>query len=1202
MIHIYKPDGTSLLSIDVDDDSYRFREIMGSNELVLKFNLPSYTEIPVGSYCVYPEQAGGERYVLITPSSVVINHRHNFEYSVTFEGAQGYLRKHKLYNTVDGRLKFDYTAQPQEHLQLIVDNMCDRYGLGTWEIGGSPTSIEKLISYNHNNLLEALDAIASAFETEWEIYTEDDVNYIVLGKVEKHADNPLPLSYGKGNGFISGVSRTNYDDNLPIGRLYMQGGERNIDYSKYPTTDPESPHSNTLLLPRSLHFSFDGEYFSDEYGYSTEKGVAMSTDIRGYSVSLASASDDVIEDSLSLEEVYPSREGEVTEVLFWDTKLREYVDKEDITDWDDIQIDIVDETIPDTLDYAALLMDGENAMTMIFQGGMLVARELEVAYYHTSFGGKPAKRFEIIKEAFDGQMMPSEYFLPDVGDKYAVFEIMLPQEYFAAKTADTEHAGKYIYSGAEYKALRQAAQYLYKNRNAKYTFKGVLDGIYAKRNWSNIADNIVIGGKIRFTDASVVGEDVHYDLRIASVKESINNPHSPTIELTDEEVYSTSGLASSLRKLKGDEVHAASEHRAAIDYAKRGFRDAKETSSMLEAAFAGAWGSSVNPVTVQTMQLLAGDEQLQIKFWEEAECVNVISTPVAENVGAARLECLDAYIQHLTWDVADSDVLTTARPYTSYHRWHISGKNFLFSALEPELAYYLYASCTPEAAGSRTTVNEATYEVRPTPAPAGIVDGKVWYLIGILNSERDGTRGYSSVYGYTEILPNQITTSLIKNANGDSYFDLEGNKFKLGDKLLFNTTGHANELVLNGAMVQMGDDRTVTLLESGASVLYQGEWNVNPRTGQTVIGGIVYYGNEKRRDVVKYNGVWYAAKVGIGAIPKMTLPTNTSYWEQWGASFESVATGLLLAQQATIDNLIVRMLKTADTGARVQTEGVNLEMLDSGDNRRLLLTGDDINIMSVNQTFYLPTQPVFSEGYTRAEIESGVDLRRSKIFIITNAETQESSMYINVGVIEVDQPSVTLTPPAIPLAFKIGANSISSGSCTYAALFWYQIDGEDVSSNYLFNGDLNNMRPNNGMNGEAASLSCGSQTLSSGKHTIGIRYILTVQSSGIILGSSFAASANISLTGNFNVSYSAQCTALAANGLRVMFSGSQYASFLIDENHNAVLQLVNNNYGIRIESNRTLMRFPIANVPKWFECSLVSGSGDSYSLKLTPLT
>lgn len=62
-----------------------------------------------------------------------------------------------------------------------------------------------------------------------------------------------------------------------------------------------------------------------------------------------------------------------------------------------------------------------------------------------------------------------------------------------------------------------------------------------------------------------------------------------------------------------------------------------------------------------------------------------------------------------------------------------------------------------------------------------------------------------------------------------------------------------------------------------------------------------YYGNSKRVDCVKYNGTYYIARVdATSANFTGVSPTNTSYWNTFGDSFESVATNLLLAENANI--------------------------------------------------------------------------------------------------------------------------------------------------------------------------------------------------------------------------------------------------------------------------------------------------------------
>ena len=58
-------------------------------------------------------------------------------------------------NLTDGRLKFSLTATPREHLQMFIDNMNLR--------------VEKCISYNHASCLSALQQMAKAFNTEFEI-------------------------------------------------------------------------------------------------------------------------------------------------------------------------------------------------------------------------------------------------------------------------------------------------------------------------------------------------------------------------------------------------------------------------------------------------------------------------------------------------------------------------------------------------------------------------------------------------------------------------------------------------------------------------------------------------------------------------------------------------------------------------------------------------------------------------------------------------------------------------------------------------------------------------------------------------------------------------------------------------------------------------------------------------------------------------
>lgn len=66
-----------------------------------------------------------------------------------------------------------------------------------------------------------------------------------------------------------------------------------------------------------------------------------------------------------------------------------------------------------------------------------------------------------------------------------------------------------------------------------------------------------------------------------------------------------------------------------------------------------------------------------------------------------------------------------------------------------------------------------------------------------------------------------------------------------------------------------------------------------------------YYGMATRLDAVKYNGVYYVARIDAGSFYGI-VPTDTDKWNTFGAQFESIATDLLLAELANIAGFIFR--------------------------------------------------------------------------------------------------------------------------------------------------------------------------------------------------------------------------------------------------------------------------------------------------------
>ena len=258
-----------------DDSSYRYRALMQSRQLTLKFSLPFFFEFPVGSYVDYD----GERYCVKYPEDIKKQGERYIEYTMVMYADDSACGDYKLRNTVDGRLKWSMCARPHEFIEEIVKNLNQRQNTTKWKVGSCLESTEKTVEFNHTYIDAALADIATAFETEYEISPDCSIN---LRKVEYNKPEPLPLSYGRGNGFVPGVGRSSNTDGAPVKRLYVQGGNRNIDRSTYGNLIGLNDKPGDLLLPLSQFISFDGTYFEGENGFNPHMAHTYASDALGY--------------------------------------------------------------------------------------------------------------------------------------------------------------------------------------------------------------------------------------------------------------------------------------------------------------------------------------------------------------------------------------------------------------------------------------------------------------------------------------------------------------------------------------------------------------------------------------------------------------------------------------------------------------------------------------------------------------------------------------------------------------------------------------------------------------------------------------------------------------------------------------------------------------------------------------------------------
>ena len=955
------------IDILVDTSSYRYTALQNVGTLYLYFASEEFINIPVGAYCIYKNIT----YYLMDPDDFKKKSSRNFEYTLVMYDIGAILGKYKCRDIVSKRLKFDYTAKPHEHLQLIVDNLNMRDS--GWKVGECIEAEEKTINYNHIFCSEALPTIADTFKTEYEI--DPAIKTIHLRKVEYNKGEPLPLEYGKDKGFVPGLGRSNKDGNRPVTILYVQGGEQNIDFSKY--------GSKELLLPKNQRLEYEGRaYVSDAEGLYIKRADTTLTDVQ--------------EDSLDCSHISPKRVGSVSNVVVSDKEKNFY--------------DFIDNSIPDDLNFEDYVIEGNN-MTVIFQSGMLAGsnKEFEVKYVHKE------RKFLITPQEIDGQIMPNDIYKPNLGDKYAVFGIQLPDAYICNNSTK---------EGASWDMFREAAKYLYENEDPKFTFKGELDSIYSKKRWLSIGGKIKLGGYILFKDPQFIPEGIK--IRITSIKEYIHRPYSPIIELSN----TTTGVtvSSELNKIESNEVKTDNQYKNSIQFTKRRFRDAKETISMLNDALLHFSGS-ISPISVQTMSLLVGDESLQFRFVNNKTNPTQVEYLVTYDSKKKVLSAPGGILQHMTIGI---DTLSSGHKASEYKFWDI--EKYTSPTLTGTVGYYLYVKANKNGTTGSYVLSKNAIKLEG-------VEGYYHFLVGILNSEFEEDRSFVELFGFTEILPGRITTDRIVSSDGLNFMDFVNNAFRVGNSDSYfdwNTKGD-RKLRLKGSIVQSesgdespigcfrgtysssytyywGDEVTYTTNNGTSTYRYvsktpsrgnvptntsywiivaegakgnkgdkgddgdpgnngdyfeyryavngsrstppslsktsrnpsgwsttvptvgnlqylwftvakiNGETNSliqnwstparqtpydgvdgrNGDTGPTMVyrgiynGSKVYYGTSRRVDAVKYNGHYYVARVDAGNGFQNHVPTDTAYWNDFGAEFESIATNLLLAEGANI--------------------------------------------------------------------------------------------------------------------------------------------------------------------------------------------------------------------------------------------------------------------------------------------------------------
>ena len=706
-IKITTPAG-SPIEITPLSESYVRTALQEIDTLVLHYELPEHTDLPLGSTASFR----GTTYTLYKTSDLTMHHSRAYEYTATLYGDGERTRLYKVANLVDGRLSFTLTAKPHEHLQMLVDTLNKREGAGTWTRGSVPDGTEITLAYDHISVFDALVQLATKLETEWGITGTT----LHIGKLTSSSD-PLSLRYGRGKGILPDIRRTPVDD-YPIGRLYANGGSRNIDPSTY--------GSKTLHFPKGATETYDGQvYHTDPTGtyVYTEGAAATSSDT-----------------SIDLTHIYPSRIGSITKVE---------VTKEGA-------VDILDSTIPETLDYEKQLLEGQT-LTVKLETGMLAGRE--------AFGAKyihKDRRFQLVPRDEDGVTLPGGVYLPKEGDKYAVFGCALPTQYI---------------TDAETAMLSEAVKYLHSHQTEQYNITIELDGIYTKQHWGEIGSRLALGHRVRFTDPS--WQPTPVDIRILGITTYLSRPYSPKLDLSNSPLPSS--FTAVIKRVEGDQLVREEEYRGGLRrLEKRTYEDAKATREMIERLRVEGFTHSITPETLRTLQAVIGSPSLQFSFGRD-DGQELFPFEYEWRKGKTELHIPGR--QYILQEKGDKTLSPDAKQKVT------EMAEYTYSLKDEETQLYLYADLT-----------EQSYKVSATPME--ITDTRL--LVALIHGVGED-RTLTPLYGFTEITPGQLKTDLIRSQDGKSYWDLLTGKFATkGDLLIGDPKGNTCLAYIDGVLYVKG--------------------------------------------------------------------------------------------------------------------------------------------------------------------------------------------------------------------------------------------------------------------------------------------------------------------------------------------------------------------------------------------------------------
>ncbi len=468
MIEIKHRDGGKCESVETNVGSKRKFTLMKEDYVTLKFSTKEPVQLKLGDFVELPDDTTGLFELVDIQKPTYNNATCGYDYELRLDA---YYRKWKnkvfmfVYEkTVGGKTEYirketswSLTATLETHLNALLKNLVAldyKYKDEHFspDIDSTVEQSAKLITYDNMNLIDALNKMAETWECEWWITNKS----IHFGRCEYN--DPVDFEFGVN---VAEMSRQD-SQSVFATRIYAFGSTRNLPTDYRPADEAVVVDG---VVQRRLMLPADTPYMDAYEGMSAEE---------------------VVEDVVVFDEVYPHRIGTITDVV-----THVYIDETEGNEqkpvykkWNAFRFkdggkynpeDKKTDTANKLVFSKEYILPGQE-LHIIFQSGALNGMDFTVIFNPCDKEGgetpvpdrlpngscnPQAQVFEIVRNDNFGRELPGDTLVPQEGDIYVLYGY------------DTKFVSVGLMGDAENELKQKAQKYIEKTKQdpSVYTCK-----------------------------------------------------------------------------------------------------------------------------------------------------------------------------------------------------------------------------------------------------------------------------------------------------------------------------------------------------------------------------------------------------------------------------------------------------------------------------------------------------------------------------------------------------------------------------------------------------------------------------------------------------------------------------------------------------------------------------------------------------------